>query len=416
MNNNLSNRLDWKTILRHGLLFLLPFSILISEKGVGLCSFIFVLTGLFLLKQGRPAMARHGSEVCWVLIAFLLNFLCVLASYLLRADESLGSLEKSLRMLFAASALLYVLALRPDRKSLWWGVMGGAVAGAVFVSYQRWGLGLGRPGGLINAITYGDLALCLGLLSLAAVIDFRGSKYALWPALAALAGLIGSIATGTRGGWLALIVALLVFLKYSHVVRGRVVAAIGVVALTLLVSTYLLPQTGVRDRVEQGVNDVQTYFDGGSAFTSIGLRFERWKAAARLIRRHPLVGAGIDSYKAEIRADVAAGELSPLILTMAHMHNDALQVLVTGGVLGFAAWAATLLAPLLFFLKTLNRPESASKQQIALALAGVLLVLSYISFGLTEVIFWSMRSSLFYALMIFLLIGLCLNAKEHDGK
>jgi O-antigen ligase len=36
----------------------------------------------------------------------------------------------------------------------------------------------------------------------------------------------------------------------------------------------------------------------------------------------------------------------------------------------------------------------------------------YFSFGLTEVIFWSVRSTMFYALMLFLLMGLCLNAQD----
>ena len=50
------------------------------------------------------------------------------------------------------------------------------------------------------------------------------------------------------------------------------------------------------------------------------------------------------------------------------------------------------------------------------AQAGMLVVLCFFGFGLTEVIFWSVKGSLFYALMIFMLMGLCLNAKENDGK
>jgi O-antigen ligase len=53
--------------------------------------------------------------------------------------------------------------------------------------------------------------------------------------------------------------------------------------------------------------------------------------------------------------------------------------------------------------------------QFAVALGGALVVLGYIGFGLTEVIFWSMKSSVFYALMVFLLMGFCLNAKEKIG-
>jgi O-antigen ligase len=53
--------------------------------------------------------------------------------------------------------------------------------------------------------------------------------------------------------------------------------------------------------------------------------------------------------------------------------------------------------------------------QFAQALAGALVVFSYACFGLTEVIFWSVAGSLFYALMVFLLMGFCLNAKVKIG-
>jgi O-antigen ligase len=49
---------------------------------------------------------------------------------------------------------------------------------------------------------------------------------------------------------------------------------------------------------------------------------------------------------------------------------------------------------------------------VAPALAGLLLVLGYFSFGLTEVIFWSVRSCMFYALMLFVLMGMCINAEQ----
>ncbi len=41
----------------------------------------------------------------------------------------------------------------------------------------------------------------------------------------------------------------------------------------------------------------------------------------------------------------------------------------------------------------------------------MLVVLCYFSFGLTEVIFWSLKGSMFYALMVFLLMGFCLAAQ-----
>jgi O-antigen ligase len=72
-----------------------------------------------------------------------------------------------------------------------------------------------------------------------------------------------------------------------------------------------------------------------------------------------------------------------------------------------------LAAPLLFFLRALR--DGTRAPQFAVALGGAMVVLGYVGFGLTEVIFWSMKGSLFYALMVFLLMGFCLNAKEKIG-
>jgi O-antigen ligase len=403
---------DPKAILLGCLLFLLPFTTLLNKGGVSFCSFAFLLLSVFLLRDGWRAVTSHLSEIRWVLIAFLLNFLYVLGNLLLRSHEILSTLEKPSRMLFAVSALACVLVVKPSRKWLWWGLMGGVFVGAVFIVYQRVAMGLDRPGGLMNAITFGDLALCMGLLCLAAVIDYRGSRQIVWPCLGVLAGLIGSIATGTRGGWVALIVAAIVFLRYSHFMRGRAIAAIVAAGTALLLLTYFVPQTGVQARVAQGVTDIHQYADGTAVNTNLGLRFELWKGASALIAQHPLVGNGIISYKDGMLAEVESGRLSALVLPREHIHNDALQALVTGGIVGFVIWLATLIAPLRFFLRVLKRHDTAGKEEIALALAGLLLVLCYASFGLTEVIFWSVKASLFYILMVYALMGLCLNATD----
>jgi O-antigen ligase len=69
----------------------------------------------------------------------------------------------------------------------------------------------------------------------------------------------------------------------------------------------------------------------------------------------------------------------------------------------------------LFFAGTLRPATHPSREQVALGLAGMLLVACYFSFGLTEVIFWSVRSCIFYATMVFILVGFCLNARDAAG-
>jgi O-antigen ligase len=405
MNNTLAKSTA-SSVFVHSLIFLFPFLLLITNFGVGLCSFVFLLTALVYRRQGWPVLLRHITEIRGVLIAFSGVLLLGLVVLALRGDARLRDLEKPLRMFACVSVTLTVLALRPSRKALWWGLIAGACASCVFIAYQRWGLGMERPGGLINSITFGDIVLCMGLLCLAGMLDFSG-RAAIWPGLGALAGLVGSIASGTRGGWIAVLFAAVLLLRYGHVLRGRLRKGLALAALALLVSTYFIPQTGARGRIDQGISDVQQYIGGGETYTNVGIRFELWRSAAQVIALHPLLGASGATVKAEMEQLVKEGKAHPYVLDFEHFHNDILQALVFGGVLGLMVWGMTLLLPFLFFLKQMGKGGLNAP-----ALGGMLLVLSYFSFGLTEVIFWSMRSSLFYAMMLFLLAGFCLSAKE----
>jgi O-antigen ligase len=407
MNNTLAKS-NASTLLIHSLIFLFPFLLLITNFGVGLCSFAFLLAAVVYRRQGWPVLVRHITEIRGVLIAFGALVLLALAWLALRDGARVRDLEKPVRMFAAVSVTLTVLACRPSRKALWWGLIAGACAGCVFIAWQRWGMGVERPGGLINSITFGDIVLCMGLMCLAAMLDFPG-RAAVWPGLGALAGLIGSIATGTRGGWFAIVLAIVLLMRHGHVLRGRLRKGLALLALALLVGSYFLPQTGARDRIDQGISDVKQYVGGGETYTSVGIRFELWRSALRVIELHPLLGAGAPQVKAEMTQLVAQGQVHPYVLEFEHFHNDILQALVFGGVLGLVVWGATLVLPFLFFLKQLKQSRGG---QAAPALAGMLLVLCYFSFGLTEVIFWSMRSNMFYAMMLFLLAGLCLDARE----
>lgn len=405
--NNTSPQSTASTVFIHSLIFAFPFLLLITRFGVGLCSFAFLLAAIVYRRQGWPALMRHLTEIRGVLTAFAVVLALALLSLAFSPDGRLRDLEKPSRMLAAATVMLTVLACRPNRKALWWGLIAGAAAGAAFVAYQRWGMGVERPGGLINSITFGDIMLCLGLMCLAGTLDFAG-RSVIWPGLGALAGLTGSIASGTRGGWVAIAFTVVLLVRYGHVLRGRVRKGLALAALALLVSTYFIPQTGARERIDEGFSDVHQYFSGGPTYTSVGIRLELWRSALHLIGRHPLLGASIPTVRGELEQLVQSGEVHPYVLEFEHFHNDILQELVYGGVVGLLAWAATLVAPFMFFRRQIHR----SDQLNAPALAGMLLVLSYFSFGLTEVIFWSVRSNMFYAMMLFLLAGLCLNAKE----
>jgi O-antigen ligase len=256
----------------------------------------------------------------------------------------------------------------------------------------------------------------MGLLSLVAAIDFRqaGKSIAL-PALAALAWMTASLLTGTRGGLLALVPAAFIFMRLGHVMPGRRLQAVLLASFALVVSACFVPALGLQERMVQGVDEVRAWESGGNKVTNVGIRLELWKGAAMLVGENPVFGIEPNLIKPHFRRLIGQGRLDPVVLTMPHIHNEVLQALVTGGIVGLLAWLGVMLAPLVYFVRTL-KAGGAGAPQFTPALAGLLVTASYLAFGLTEVIFWSMKGALFYALMVFLLVGFCETAKEEIGK
>ncbi len=410
-NKNSIRNADVKTVLAHSLVFLLPFLTLITKNGVGACSFGFLLLACWCYRDAGLALRQHYAKVRGVLATFVYGCLFAGLVILLNGEFNLRYWEKPSRLLLAASAMLVVLVLRPSRKALWYGLTAGAVAGASLAVYQRWMLGVDRPGGDINPITFGDIVLCMGMMSLAGVLDFkRGQR--IWPILGAVAGLVGTVATGTRGGWVAIVLAVLLLLKYGQALPGKFARRVALTALLAMSAAYAVPQTGVQERVAQGVKDLREYYSGEFSYTSLGVRLELWKSGLILAGQHPFTPTSPEAVDRERAQLVAQGKVGAFTTEFDHFHNDALQAQVVGGLGGLLAYLLAMLVPFVFFLRMLKRHSAAGDPPLAPALAGMLLVLGYFSFGLTEVIFWSVRSSMFYGLMLFVLVGMCINAEQ----
>ncbi|MFD2366653.1 O-antigen ligase family protein [Pseudoduganella sp. GCM10020061] len=413
MDNKAIQKSDAKQLIAGFLVFLFPFLSLILKSGVSIASFPFLLAALAWWRPARDAFVQAWPQVRWVVLAFGAWFLYNLALFVLDGRE-LSDVENPLRMFACFSAMLVVLAVRPSHRIFLAGVSAGAVAGAAYVAYQRLELGMDRPGGQLNPITFGDLSLALALVAIAAATELRSRRHAAVLVIGAVAGVAGSLLTGTRGGWVALAVAVCVFLRYSVLVRNRLVIALTSAAVLMLAGAYLVPETGVRARIEEGLFDVREYRAGGEINTRVGTRLELWKAATIMIGERPWFGRQVDATRERIATLAGEGRVDPAIVPLPHLQNDALQVMATTGVTGLLVWLTILLAPLVFFARQLRASYRSNRQRFALALAGLVVVTSYASFGLTEVIFWSVGGSLFYSLMIFLLMGFSLNSKDHD--
>jgi O-antigen ligase len=139
----------------------------------------------------------------------------------------------------------------------------GALAALPFIAWQRLGLGIERPGGLINSITFGDLSLLLGLLAMAGSLDPAQ------PVPAAVAG--RRRRTGRHRGFRhdrfprrldgAAAVALALLPRLRGLGVRHVGALLGASAV-LLAAVWFAPGLGMHARFDGGVEEAQTWHDG----------------------------------------------------------------------------------------------------------------------------------------------------------
>lgn len=389
------------------LMFALPALALTTNFGMMLVQVLILFSTAWFWRRGLSAFyAANASAIRLVLIAFVGYFLISLAR-LLVFHEDLHILDGPSRMMFALSCIGFVGFLRPPIRWFWLGLCIGTIGAAAIGLWQWLALGMDRVEGFAHhPITFGDLSVAMGVMSLCAWSQFRNSRLAYLPVVAMLCGVLASIVSGSRGAWLGLLLVLLPMLKYGSAVHGKRLAYGVGAALAFSTIAYALPATGIAKRVDEGVSDVRRYVATRDATTHVGVRLDLWRASLMMIAEHPLIGVGRDQFRPALLELARQGRVqqSPA-LTYSSSHNDVLHTLATGGLVDFTFLMLMYGAPLAFFWKTLH---GAAAQSAAPALAGLLLVICFIGFGLTDVMFWLMIPKSFYAMMVCALTGFCL--------
>ncbi len=140
------------------------------------------------------------------------------------------------------------------------------------------------------------------------------------------------------------------------------------------------------------------------ANTSVGQRFELWRAAWHLFREYPWLGVGTGAFQIDMQQLIHAGVIAPFVGIYDHPHDDYLDALSSRGLLGFGTLLAILLIPVWRFLRATCSLERATH---ALGLAGVLTVVGFTIYALTDTIFlhsimitwYVIYMALFYSLL-----------------
>ena len=389
--------------------FLLGAIALVVHSGYSVGSALLLSGGLYCLLAGkRGKLGRDDYVVLGVLVLY--GTIGMLEIVLHQADSRY--FDKPLRFILAAVAFILVRRYPPHPSWLWGGLAAGGILTASWAGFQKLALGIDRAGGFTYVIQFGNISMLTGLFCLAGLgWAYSQPHRARWLTLlwlGAVGGVLGSLLSGSRGGWVGLPLLLLVLYRaYSDFFSTRLKWAAAVSVIIGAGTVYSVPQLGVQDRLHAAVNDIKLY-QAGDAATSLGARFEMWKGASLLFVQKPMLGWGTEAYQAGMENLVTRRVIDEAVVGYGHAHNEILDAAAKRGVAGVIALLALYLVPLYMFGRGLRSPDLSHR---SIAIAGVLLPVAYIDFGLSQVLFAHNSGVMIYAVWLVVLWG-CYRSSE----
>ena len=318
----------------------------------------------------------------YIFIAFAF-FFCVTGLSLVNTEDigaGIRRLEKMLFLFYSFPLYLSLRRLKIDLVSPL--LLGFVIAGpvmAIAAVYYVYLLGTSRADGFYSPIIFGNTAMLCALMVLAGLYSNRLSGWYKYVGISSfLCGAYAALLSGTRGSWLALpVVVLLLTVRYFSW-RKLIVLICIVVAFALVI---MANDQALTRFSSIGVN-LKKYQTGEQVNTSVGARLQLWQLAVDLWKEKPVIGVGIGDFRLEVKKSIAE-QRTKLTTSYSHAHNIFLDALASTGLCGLIGLIGALFVlPSYFFLCYDSDPKT--KEEDFLAVAGLVLLLSFAVFGLTE--------------------------------
>jgi len=396
------------------LIFSMPLLLLVIRDWVVLSFLLLVVTAsLSLIYQKNEVTISKQERL--LMAFFLAAFLSTLATYLF-GDFTQVETKNLVRYLMFVGFLPVFLLIRKNglpQNAFWYGVVIGAIIAGVVALTEIIFLDRSRAGAAHNSIVFGDHALLLGILSLLSIpyLSRKNRYLALLPVLGFLSGMLASMLSGSRGGWVAVPVFLLIIAIYfTDLGSIKARASYILVFAILAVVAFSIPQTGIQNRINQAIVEINDYRHDERKSSSVWQRLEMWRASIELSTKKPVLGVGLRQYHTSIKELVdATDKYDPAIRNYTHPHNEYLFALVERGVVGLVTILLILFYPAYLFVITLRRQDESLRP---IAIAGLVIVSGYAIFGLTEAMFNRSLTVNYYTMMMALLLGALFSKQE----
>lgn len=302
-------------------------------------------------------------------------------------------LDKPGRLLLAVPIYLALSRGGVGAGAMHLGVVGGSLAAAAMAGYQVFVHGAERASGVMNAIPFGNYAFLLGVLACVPWVisaPARQSRALAWSAGGALlAGVLASLASGTRGTWLAAPVLLWLLCGArvgAHLGLSRRWIVVGTGGLALAAALGLafnarsVGEFGSLQAMMQASPQELTRM----TLSSVGVRLHLYRVGLDAFLAHPLLGIGFAKLSVHLAEGAAAGVVNPGVIHFTHLHSAVIDMLARGGVLGLLVLGVFVVGLIRYFVGGLSVEDAEARY---FALAGLLATVAAVTFSLTNVFF-----------------------------
>jgi O-antigen ligase len=302
-------------------------------------------------------------------------------------EKTLSKIGTSLHFILIIFVILALTQYKISKTIFWLSIVFGAILNFIVAFYQSKYLGIRSHGG-INAILFGDISILLGFMSAISYTHFKKNKLGLFiPLIGFICGIGASLLSQSRGGWIAIPVLILVvifYLYYQKKINKHQVIYIFIVSI---VGIFLALYAGwdlIGHRIELAIHQFDSYSLPGNTniHTSVGARLEIWKGAILLISDYPVLGAGMGGWQDVFATQASEGRMLDTSY-YTNIHNQILQDGVDKGLIGILSYIAINVYLFYYFLSNITKKSHNHEMH----LVGLLLVVGYFIFGLTNVVF-----------------------------
>jgi O-antigen ligase len=379
----------------------IPLFAVTNPAGMYWATLALFALGLLIGFNGQAPFQKSEKLI---LISWLIFPAIVMCDLLFRMGWSWSNFQYSSRFLVSIPIFLVIRKYKIPIELVVFGVFFGAIWSGSLGLYQKLYLGWPRAYGGTSGgeISYGNISLLLGFIGYALANTLQASKNKkLFIGLVILGfGVTGSIASGTKGGWLS---APLLFWVLLGVDPSRRTVTKVYYVLTFLTTILLLWWFSpfIQSRVNHIPTAVMTYLQtlqitDGSA----SIRLEMWRAAIHMINNSPLLGSGTNSYFALKEALIQSGEINKLALPFKGPHNQYLSITVQYGVVGLVSLLTIYAALAIHYLKVVKITPIVS-------VCGLLVIFGYMDFNLVDNLWGVNAGGVFFVTISAIFAGIC---------